>query len=437
MNNFWFRAVVPLVMTALLALTAWPVVGPIGALLIAVVILLLQVIGHLRNLDRLMHWLRQVPGAPAPPAAGIWSEIFSALQRRAKRNLALRTDLSMRLERFREAGQAMPDGVVILSRQNAIEWLNATAEDHFGLNPSQDVGMLITNLLRQPDFVAYLSSGQYGEPLVIRSMRRIGHTLALQVISFGEDQKLLLSRDITQLERLETMRRDFIANVSHELKTPLTVVLGFIETLIDAHPNLPHEEAATYLKLAMQQAQRMQRLVDDLLTLSALETDSPPPSEERVDMHALLAEVRRDCEALSAGRHRIETDFGAPAVILGSAKELRSAFVNLASNAVRYTPDGGVIKLTWRLDDGGGTFSVEDNGIGIEAQHIPRLTERFYRIDRGRSREMGGTGLGLAIVKHVLTRHQAALDIASEPGGGSRFTCRFPARRVFPVVAAA
>ena len=273
--------------------------------------------------------------------------------------------------------------------------------------------------------------------MICRSMRRIGHTLALQVISFGEDQKLLLSRDITQLERLETMRRDFIANVSHELKTPLTVVLGFIETLIDAHPDLPHEEAATYLNLAMQQAQRMQRLVDDLLTLSALETDSPPPSEERVDMHALLAEVRRDCEALSAGRHRIEMDFGRPAVILGSAKELRSAFVNLASNAVRYTPDGGVIKLAWRLDDGGGTFSVEDNGIGIEAHHIPRLTERFYRIDRGRSREMGGTGLGLAIVKHVLTRHQAALDIASEPGAGSRFTCRFPARRVFPVVVAA
>lgn len=441
MNSVWASAAVSLAAISLLALVAWPFAGPVWALALFAGGLLLSALHTVRKLSQLVRWARSDMGTPMPPGGGVWGIAFSALNRRTKQSQALRADLSARLGRFLEASQAMPDGVAILDRQHVIGWMNAAAEDHFGLNPQKDLGAPITNLVRQPDFVSYLEGENYGDPLILRPMRSIVRTLALQVVEFGDGQKLLLSRDISQLERLERVRRDFVANVSHELKTPLTVVIGFVETLLDALPELPREEAEHYLKLAMEQAQRMQRLVDDLLTLSALETDSPPPSEEPVDVVGLLEEVRRDAEALSAGRHRIEVeseeDGGAGTVLLGSAKELRSACVNLASNAVRYTPAGGRITLRWKRTADGGEFSVEDNGIGIEAEHIPRLTERFYRVDRGRSRETGGTGLGLAIVKHVLTRHQATLQVDSEPGRGSRFTVRFPARRVSAALAAA
>jgi len=227
------------------------------------------------------------------------------------------------------------------------------------------------------------------------------------------------------------MRRDFVANVSHELKTPLTVTLGFVETALDALDNTPSHEIAQYLQTAAAQALRMQQLIDDLLTLSSLETDSPPPLEDPVDAMALLTDVCQEAQALSSGRHRITLENAGPRGLLGSARELRSAFSNLAINAVRYTPDGGEIVLRWSVEgSGGGRFSVRDSGIGIAPQHLLRLTERFYRVDRGRSREAGGTGLGLAIVKHVLERHQAVLQVESEPGRGSVFSAVFPAHRV-------
>jgi two-component system phosphate regulon sensor histidine kinase PhoR len=227
------------------------------------------------------------------------------------------------------------------------------------------------------------------------------------------------------------MRRDFVANVSHELKTPLTVTLGFVETALEALDDTPPQEIAHYLQTAAEQARRMQQLIDDLLTLSSLETDSPPPLEDPVDAAALLQDVFMEVQALSAGRHRIRVENQGPRGLLGSTRELRSAFANLAGNAVRYTPDGGEIVLNWSAEgSAGGRFSVRDSGIGIAAEHLPRLTERFYRVDRGRSREAGGTGLGLAIVKHVLERHQAVLQIESEPGRGSRFSAVFPAHRI-------
>jgi len=241
---------------------------------------------------------------------------------------------------------------------------------------------------------------------------------------------MLLVRDITQMERLETMRRDFVANVSHELKTPLTVVSGFVETLEDGWQDMQPEEIRHFLALAGEQAARMRRLIEDLLTLSALETDAPP-LEEEVDMPAILAEIREEAQVLSSGRHTISLDNQGPDRLLGNAGEIRSALANLASNAVRYTPGGGRIDLHWQQTaDGGAAFVVADTGIGIEDRHLPRLTERFYRVDRGRSRETGGTGLGLAIVKHVLERHGARLAIESRPGQGSCFTAQFPSRRV-------
>ncbi|HEY5862517.1 MAG TPA: phosphate regulon sensor histidine kinase PhoR, partial [Casimicrobiaceae bacterium] len=266
---------------------------------------------------------------------------------------------------------------------------------------------------------------------VIESQREPGATLSVQVVPFGIDERLLISRNITQVEAVARMRRDFIANVSHELKTPLTVVTGFLETLQDL--KLEARQRTRYVALMAEQANSMQRLVDDLLTLSTLESEQNVRADTSFAVLPLLLEVSSDAKALSGKRHRIDLDFATPAIVTGNRDELASAFGNLVSNAVRYTPDGGTINLGWHVDEEGrGAFSVADTGIGIASEHIPRLTERFYRVDRSRSRATGGTGLGLAIVKHVLLRHQAALDVTSEVGAGSTFTVLLPARRVAP-----
>ncbi len=392
---------------------------------------------HLRNLQRLVAWARAPVDTPLPRAVGTWDMIFADLGRRARVARGMRENLSSELERFHDASEAMPDGVMYLSGADAIEWLNLKAEQHFGLDRGRDRGVPVTNLVRHPEFVAYLRLSHFDEPLVLQSHRRPGLTLQVQVVPFGGERKLVLSRDISQLERLETMRRDFVANVSHELRTPLTVVGGFLETLIDGLDDLGRDETLRFLRLANEQSLRMQRLIEDLLALSVLETGTPVPAEEHIAVDELMRDVHREIELLSAGRHCVTLTLeGASAnggsVLLGNREELRSAFANLGSNAVRYTQNGGGIMLVWRDDESGGEFSVSDTGIGIEAHHIPRLTERFYRVDRGRSREIGGTGLGLAIVKHVLTRHQAELGVHSTPGKGSRFTVRFPRARVLP-----
>ena len=428
----WLEALAAGAAIVLAGLAVWALLTPAWGLAVAAVGLAALCLYHVFHLARLWRWLNQPAGTPVPAGIGSWDMVFAALHRRSRRAAERQLELRLALERFRNAAQALPDGVLILDTQHAIEWLNATAESHLGLTLEQDRGFRVTNLVREPEFVRYLESGQYAEPLVLHPNRSPGRTLALQVVPYGAAQKLLLSRDISQLEKLETMRRDFVANVSHELKTPLTVVSGFLETLLDCLREIPADEAERYLGLAREQALRMQRLIEDLLTLSALETGVATVPEERVPVAELLAEVADEARALSAGRHRVELKAPAGGYLLGSRIELQSAFGNLASNAVRYTPEGGGIEISWTAVDGGGLFRVCDTGIGIEAQHLPRLTERFYRVDRGRSRESGGTGLGLAIVKHVLTRHQALLEIESQPGRGSCFGIRFPARRCLP-----
>ena len=407
--------------------------GATAGLLVATVGLLLLWAYHLRNLQRLAEWTQEPVGTPMPRAVGTWSQVFADLSRRSRLAYDVRERLSAALERFRDASQAMPDGLMYLSGSDRIEWVNHRAEQHFGIDAARDQGAPVTTLVRQPEFVRLLRAADHGEPVIMQSDRRAGLTLLIQVVPFGDEQKMIVSRDISQLEKLETMRRDFIANVSHELRTPLTVVIGFLETLIDGLEELEPAAVVQYLRLAFDQSVRMQCLIEDLLTLSALETGAPAPAEEPVAVAALLRDIAHDTELLSAGRHDIGlliADGDEDAVLLGSRKELRSAFANLASNAVRYTPDGGRIRLCWRHVADGAEFAVEDNGIGIEARHIPRLTERFYRVDRGRSRETGGTGLGLAIVKHILSRHDAALQIESEYGKGSRFSARFPVARL-------
>ncbi len=415
------------------AFSGWLLGQETGTLVAALSALVAVVLRQFWQLARLVRWVErpyEVEGTETPSARGTWERVYGALHRRARHAMTQREQLGQMAERFRLAAEALPDGVVILDGQRCIEWMNAHAESCLGLNAHQDRGAPVTQLVREPEFVDYLAAGYSRQPLLFQSLRRPGRSLQIQLAPFAAGRTLLLARDVTQLQRLETMRRDFVANVSHELKTPLTVISGFIETLGDGLEEFSRQEQEHFLGLAGEQATRMQRLIDDLLTLSALETDRPPP-DERVEMGPLLGRLREDAVALSAGRHRIEaTDEGGPPVIVGSAAELHSAFGNLMTNAVRYTPRGGRITLRWqRRPDGQAAFEVEDDGIGIEARHLPRLTERFYRVDRGRSRESGGTGLGLAIVKHVLERHGASLEISSEVGKGSSFRAVFPPSR--------
>jgi two-component system phosphate regulon sensor histidine kinase PhoR len=319
--------------------------------------------------------------------------------------------------------------MILLSASDQIEWCNPSAELQLGLNLQQDSGKPIGYLVRQNEFIDYLKSKDYVEPIKLKSVRNPDLTLEIQLVPFGDMQKLLLCHDITSLEKLETMRRDFVANVSHELRTPLTVVGGFLETLEDMDSNMP-ESTRHYFKLMQEQASRMRHLVEDLLTLSQLESSQNVPQENEIDVHALLNLVMSEARSLSNGRHRITLQADEAIRLTGAADELHSAFGNLVSNAIRYTPDGGEICIAWQSRGDEAVFSVTDTGIGIEPQHLGRLTERFYRVDRSRSRETGGTGLGLSIVKHILTRHQARLEIHSEVGKGSTFSAVFPARRV-------
>jgi two-component system, OmpR family, phosphate regulon sensor histidine kinase PhoR len=376
------------------------------------------------HLARLARWLRDTSANPVPEATGSWDVVLATLHRHERDHARREAALAEALGRFRRAAQALPEGVVILDGKNRIEWCNDKAAAMLNLDAAKDLRRPVADLVRAPDFVRYLAS-EAAEELVLSS--KAGSVLALKLIPYDETQKLLLCRDVTQSERVEIMRRDFVANVSHELRTPLTVLVGFLETVREL--KLDPQRVRDYVGMMREQAARMQRIIEDLLALSVLES-APPPPEERVDVERLLMRVRVDGEALSGGRHSFETDCAPGADLVGSEQELTSALGNLVSNAVRYTPKGGRIRLVWRDGADGASFSVEDTGPGIAPEHIPRLTERFYRVDRSRSRESGGTGLGLAIVKHALARHQAQLEIDSKPGAGSRFTARFPAKRL-------
>lgn len=411
----------------LLAGVAWALALIAGALGIAVVY-------HARHVAALLRWLGNPTLDTVPGGKGIWDDIYAGLYRLLRRQRQSTSQLSATLEDFRRAGAAMPDGLVILDARDHIEWCNPRAEQHFGLQLARDEGQSITYMVRQPRFAEYLSRAQYDEPLLLRQARTGDRVLAVQLVPYGNREKLLLSRDVTDLERVETMRRDFVANVSHELRTPLTVLCGFLETLSDAPPAEREGLLTRSVPLMLGQAQRMERLVSDLLTLSRLESGHNPVRHDEVDVPAVIRAIHHEAQALSGGRHHVVLEAMHDGKLRGAEDELRSAFGNLVSNAIRYTPAGGEVRLSWKADvtdgNGGAVFAVRDTGIGIAPQHVPRLTERFYRVDRGRSRETGGTGLGLAIVKHVVNRHAARLEVTSEPGQGSCFSVIFPETRV-------
>ena len=393
---------------------------------------------------RLLKWLRVEQNRDEPVRAvsrlprlrGLTGEIAD----RARRLLAMRdnqySESQARLEEFLSAIQASPSGVVLMDDKGRIEWCNLMATQHFGFDASRDLQQQITNLVREPGFVSYMTAGDFSHDTVIaghKSSPGRPVKISVHVHAYGKNRRLLLSRDITSVELAEAMRRDFVANVSHEIRTPLTVLSGFIETL-QTLP-LDDSERVHYLGLMAQQSARMQTLVSDLLTLSRLEGSPLPPVHDWVNTQALMAQCEQEVRALSAlvspRGHHLEFEVNAVCEIAGSQAELYSAMSNLATNAVRYTPEGGSITVGWQwLEDGRGRFMVRDNGPGIAPEHLPRLTERFYRVDRSRSRETGGTGLGLAIVKHVAQRHAAELKIDSQQGQGSCFSMTFPAERV-------
>jgi two-component system phosphate regulon sensor histidine kinase PhoR len=383
------------------------------------------------RLARFGRWLES--GRRRPDASsGLWFDLEEIVARRRSAAFAEKRQLVGLLRAFRDAASALPDAVVALDGEHRIQWFNAAARTLLGLAYPQDVGGYVTNLLRAPRIVEWLRSGG-ADPLTdVASPGDENLRLNLKLIRYADDRRLLIARDVSQLMRLEQVRRDFVANVSHELRTPLTVVHGYLDLIEPAEM----QEYEPILHELRDQSRRMMQIVEDLLTLSRLEVQSASPSE-RVGMRALLEALRREAVALSMGRHAITDEIAGRHDLVGSQKDLHSAFSNLVSNAVRYTPPGGRIVLRWESDASGGRLSVIDTGQGIPAQHLPRLTERFYRVSTSRSRETGGTGLGLSIVKHVLQLHQARLEISSELGVGSTFACVFGPERLLDAEALA
>ena len=377
---------------------------------------------------RLIDWLRGPQESSMPRDVGLWGE----LGYRIERSIRLRDQSAAvernRLTQFLSAMEASPNGVMLLGAGDQIEWCNSLAADHFALDPQRDRRQPVTNLVRAPAFVAYLQAADFDKAVQFPDPpgRR---SLSVQVRTYGDDQKLVMSQDITERERSEAMRRDFVANVSHEIRTPLTVLAGFIETMTNLQ--LTEVERKRVLVLMTKQADRMGSLVGDLLTLAQLEGSPHPAADRWVALQPLLAQVEAEAKQLSGGRHVLTFPAQLAVQIAGAQNELLSAITNLVNNAVRYTPPGGHVDVVWLvMADGSGVVAVTDTGPGIAREHLPRLTERFYRVDGSRSRDTGGTGLGLAIVKHVVQRHGGELDIRSELGRGSCFRLALPAARV-------
>jgi two-component system phosphate regulon sensor histidine kinase PhoR len=394
---------------------AWVLAAGLGAL----------VAYHASYLARLNHWAGLPRQRDLPYGFGSWGHVFDRIGRYMRTESSERAETAAELERLHAAVDLLPDGLVVLDRYDHVQWSNRAAQDLHGIFGTRRP---IDHFVRQPEFLQYLRDGDFSRPVAMTLAGAPGRRFALKIVPTDESYRLLVTRDVTDSSRLEQMRRDFVANVSHEIRTPLTVVAGFVESLLEM--DLPADERRRCLEMAQRQTATMQRLVEDLLTLATLESASQPAATTPVPVEPLLQALLADVRALSGGRHAFALRVESPGALLGTPGELDSAVRNLLTNAVRYTPDGGAITVTWKVVDGEGRLAVRDTGIGIAAEHLPRLTERFYRVDRGRSRETGGTGLGLAIVKHIAQRHGARLDVESRIGAGSTFSLRFPPSRV-------
>ena len=383
---------------------------------------------HVYHVHRLARWLASGGREPEPDTRGIWAQVFESLSRIHRQNRKRKKRLRKVVVRFQQAAEAMPDGAVVLDAAGTILWMNKASGRLLGIQRPRDVGQPVSNFIRHSSFTDTLDAEAFDEPLHIASPLREELQLLIRVVPYGGSRRLMLVRDVTRIHNLEQMRKDFVANVSHELRSPLTVIVGYLETLQDDEL-LPAELRRPVVPMS-QQASRMCLIVEDLLQLSRLEATPGAAPAERVAVVEMLDMIAKDARSLNEGAHRVLHEADSELLLLGDWNELYSAFSNIAFNAVQHTPAGGTIRLQWTPNSTGARLDVIDTGEGIEAHHIPRLTERFYRVDKARSYEMEGTGLGLAIVKHVLVRHDARLEIESRPGEGSRFSCRFPTHRI-------
>lgn len=392
--------------------------------------LVLYVLWHLRQMYLVERWLMSGGQlANAPDSSGIWDQLVHHIYRLQQHNRRRKKRLTAILNRFHRSTEAMPDAAVVLGEHNEIEWSNRAARTLLGIRNPQDHGQRINNLLRDPRFHEYLTRGDFSEAIDIASPLDEDIELNLRVVPYGDGQHLLMARDASTLRRLEAVRRDFVANVSHELRTPLTVITGYVESFRDE--DVP-EHMREGLDAVERQSRRMLSIVQDLLMLSRLELEPvDPEAAETVPVARVLAGLVEDARRVSGDQgHRLELEADPRLGVRGVSSELASAFGNLVTNAVRHTPPGTRIHVSWQAEGDGARLDVSDEGQGIDPRHVPRLTERFYRVDAGRSRARGGTGLGLSVVKHALSRNGSSLDIDSVPGRGSRFSCRFPADRV-------
>ena len=426
MAAMWTFALARLAGILLLGLCIGLLVHPSWLWLLAAACLYLG--WQLLNLYRLDRWLRMRSQLNPPNLGGIWGDIIGQVVRLHRRKQFHKQRLVQLFRELRRSTAALPDGVIILSSQHEIVWFNRQAARLLGLKRPIDIGLRVDNLIRAPEFVHYLHGEDFAMPLVIRPPAQVDLYLALQVVPYGAGQSLLLARDVTRQMRLEAMRKDFVANASHELRTPLTVIAGYLDTLSD-DPSIDQAWAGPIRDMRAQ-AQRMNAIIAALLELSRLESTDGEAPRDPVDVPAMLERLYRNALVNGAHERHVFLDLESVDGLYGAAHEIESAFTNLLVNALKYTLADGTVRMRWRLDEEGAHFLVIDNGIGIPAEHIPRLTERFYRVDVGRSRDQGGSGLGLAIVKHALQRHGGWLDVESSEGKGSTFTCHFPPQRV-------
>ena len=427
MAAMWTFALARLAGILALGLGLGLLIGPVWVWILAASCLYLG--WQLLTLYRLDRWLRLRSQIDPPNLGGIWGDIVGQVIRLHRRKQFHKQRLIQLFRELRRSTAALPDGVIILSSQREIVWFNRQAARLLGLKRPIDLGLRIDNLIRSPEFVLYLHGDDYAMPLVIRPPVQLDLYLALQVVPYGGGQSLLLVRDVTRQMRLEAMRKDFVANASHELRTPLTVISGYLDTMADDASIDPAWFGP--IKDMRAQAQRMNAIIADLLVLSRLESTDGEAARDAVDVPNMLERLHRDALASADRPRQVVLELESTAGLFGSAHELESAFTNLLVNGMKYTPAEGTVRMRWWVDAEGAYFSVIDSGIGIPAEHIPRLTERFYRVDAGRSRGQGGSGLGLAIVKHALQRHGGWLDVQSAEGKGSTFTCHFPQQRIW------
>ena len=423
-NTFWV-----LLFVSFLSLVVWGFKSLEVAFLFFVLCLTVYLLSQVYWIHRLNKWLKNPNLSTIPDGSGIWEEIFSILYREYKKQKKSKSELTTTLGRFMTAAEAIPDGIVALNQNNEIEWCNKPSEKMFGINLSKDINQPINYLLRETSFSEYLNNNKYNDSLKLISWRNTSRSFEILLVPFGASQKLLICRDITQIEKNDSIKRDFIANVSHELKTPLTVIIGFLETLSDMK-NEFNEKTYSYLQMMLEQSDRMKKLVEDLLQLSSIESNAAAAEKKEIDMHHLFKRLEKDSDLISGKLHKINMSIKKNIALLGYEKEIYSAFLNLVSNAIRYTEKGGSINVIWDIENQKPYFEVQDSGIGIDEKLIPRLTERFYRINADRSRITGGTGLGLSIVKHICIRHQAQIEITSQVGKGSQFKIIFPQERL-------